>query len=231
MIQIDVITLFPEMFNNVFTTGGIIAKAIKNNLVKIDIYNLRDFTTDKHKKVDDRPFGGGPGMVIKPEPVYNAIKYLKKKSSRTTLVIYLSPQGEVFSQKLALTISKYKHLIFICGRYEGIDERIMKFVDKEISIGDYVLTGGEIPAMVVIDAVVRLVNGAVKEKNSIVQDSFFSELLDYPTYTRPRIFKNMKVPAVLLSGNHKKIYLWRLKQSLKNTYLKRPDLIKKLKVN
>ncbi|MDI6641261.1 MAG: tRNA (guanosine(37)-N1)-methyltransferase TrmD [Elusimicrobiota bacterium] len=233
-MQIDILTLFPEMFSNVFD-ASLIGRAQKNKLVQINIHNLREFSEDKHKKVDDKPYGGGPGMVIKVEPVYRALKYLTKKekgTTKSTCIIYLSPQGEIFSQELALKLSKYKHLILLCGRYEGIDERIMKFVDKEISIGNYVLTGGEIPAMVVVDATVRLIDGVVKKKDSIMQDSFFTgdgglqgKLLDYPQYTRPRIFKNMKVPDVLLSGNHKKIQEWRAKQSIKNTYLKRPDLL------
>ncbi|MFN3966328.1 MAG: tRNA (guanosine(37)-N1)-methyltransferase TrmD [Endomicrobiia bacterium] len=227
-MRIDVITIFPEMFNG-FINTSIIGKAQKNGYITIKIHNLRDYTTDKHKQVDDKPFGGGPGMVVKPEPIYNAIKkFLKKKSERE--IIFLTPQGEIFTQEIAKTLSAKKHLILICGRYEGVDERIMKFVDRQISIGDYVLTGGEVPAMVIIDAVARLIPGVVKEKDSVIYDSFFDGLLDYPHYTRPRIFKKMKVPDVLLSGNHSEIRKWRLKQSLRNTLLKRKDLLKKRKL-
>jgi len=227
-MRIDVITIFPEIFDG-FINTSIIGRAQKKGYINLKIHNLRDYATNKHKTVDDKPFGGGPGMVLKPEPIYNAIKkFLKKKSEKE--IIFLSPQGELFTQEMAKKLSSKKHLIFLCGRYEGVDERIMKFVDREISIGDYVLTGGEIPAMVVIDAVARLIPGVVKEKDSVICDSFFDGLLDYPHYTRPRIFRKMKVPEVLLSGNHSEIRKWRLKQSLKNTLLKRKDLLEKKKL-
>jgi len=227
-MRIDVITIFPEIFKG-FINTSIIGKAQKKGYINIKIHNLRDYTTDKHKTVDDKPFGGGPGMVLKPEPIYNAIKrFLKEKSEKE--IIFLSPQGELFTQEMAKRLSLKKHLIFLCGRYEGVDERIMKFVDRQISIGDYVLTGGEIPAMVVIDAVVRLIPGVVKEKDSVIYDSFFDGLLDYPHYTRPRIFRKTKVPEVLISGNHSEIKRWRLKQSLKNTLIKRKDLLEKRKL-
>ncbi len=227
-MRIDVITIFPEMFAG-FINTSIIGKAKKNNHIDIKIHNLRNYTTDKHRQVDDKPFGGGPGMVLKPEPIYRALSsFLKEKSEKE--IIFLTPQGETFTQETAKILALKKHLIFLCGRYEGVDERIMKFVDRQISIGDYVLTGGEIPAMVVIDAVVRLIPGVVKEKDSVIYDSFFDGLLDYPHYTRPRVFKKMKVPDILLSGDHEEIRKWRLKQSLKNTLLKRKDLLKKKKL-
>ena len=219
-LRIDVLTLFPKMFECIFSES-ILGKAQKNKIITIKVHDLRTYSRDKHRKVDDRPYGGGSGMVIKAEPVHRAIKDIGGR------VILLSPQGKQFTQKCAMSLSKYRHLLLVCGRYEGIDERIMKDIDEEISIGDYVLTGGELPAMVVIDTVARLIPGVIKENESFEKDSFFDGLLDYPHYTRPRCLRGMRVPGVLLSGNHEKIQRWRMRESLKNTLLKRKDLLEK----
>lgn len=227
-MKIDVLTLFPSMFESPFSES-IIHRGIIKGLVNVNIHNIRDFTCDTHRTADDSPFGGGPGMVLKPEPIYKAVKKVLKKNKAK--IVLMSPQGKILDQKIVKSLAKHKHLLFICGHYEGLDERVMKLVDFEISIGDYVLTGGELPAMVVIDAIARLLPGIVKEKNSVENDSFFNNLLDYPTYTRPRVFHKMRVPNILLSGNHNNIRLWRLKESLRNTYLKRPDLLKNISLN
>jgi tRNA (guanine37-N1)-methyltransferase len=227
-MKIDVITLFPGMFDSPLS-ASMIKRAREKGIVKINIHDLRKFTNNKHRTADDRPFGGSPGMVLKLEPIYKAIKKINK--SKKTKIILLSPQGDAFNQSKAKKLAKDKHLIFICGHYEGVDERVMKFVDEEISIGNYVLTGGELPAMVTIDAIVRLVPGVVKEKDSIINDSFFNGLLDYPKYTRPRVYHGMKVPEILLSGHHRKIHLWQNKESIKNTYMKKPNLLKKVKLD
>lgn len=240
-MKIDILTLFPEMFKGPLT-HSMLKKAQKKRLLDIKIYNIRNFTTDKHRTADDFSYGGG-GMVLKPEPIFKAVESLKKcsRTTRPTLrpgtrggcpdrarVILMTPDGKTFTQKIAKKFAEYKHLIFICGHYEGIDERVRKIVDEEISIGDYVLTGGELPAMVVIDAVARMVKGVVGREDAPVEDSFYKGLLDYPHYTRPREFRNMKVPDILLSGNHKKIQEWRLKMALKRTRQRRPDLLKRL---
>ncbi len=229
-LKVDIITIFPEMFNGPFDQG-IIKKAIDNNILSIKIHNLRDYTTDKHKVTDDYPFGGGGGMVMKVEPVFRAIESLKEKSTDQPKVIFLTPQGKVFNQDIALDLSEEKHLILLCGRYEGIDERIREsLIDEEISIGDYVLTGAELPAMVLVDTVVRLLPGALGNEDSYKNDSFYTGLLDFPHYTRPEEFRGMKVPDVLLSGHHKKIEEWRRYKSLEKTYLKRADLLEKVKL-
>ena len=225
MLKIDVITIFPEIFKAV-TGESIIKRARRKKKIEIKIHNLRDFTNDTHRKVDERPFGGGPGMLISPEPVFKAVR--KIKGRRKTKVILFTPQGVKFEQKAAGRLSKETHLIFICPRYEGIDERVrLKLVDEEISIGDYVLTGGELPALVVIDAVTRLIPGVLGGKESAASDSFENNLLEHPQYTRPANFKGLKVPEVLLSGNHRVIKEWKRKQSLLRTKKKRPDLLKK----
>lgn len=185
---------------------------------------MRDFTEDKHKTVDDYPYGGGSGMVMKPEPIFRAVRSLKREDSE---VILLSPSGDLFNQKIAEELSKKNHLILICGRYEGVDERVKSIITKEISIGDYVLTGGEIPAMVIVDAVVRLVPGVLGDPDSLREESFQWGILEYPQYTHPRDFEGMKVPDILLSGNHEKIRRWRRKEALRKTFLKRPDLLEK----
>lgn len=219
-------------------TESLIKKALEKKILEINLVNIRSFTTDKHHSVDDRSFGGGPGMVLKVEPVYSALKSLgavgNKKAYSTnkrgkTPVIYLSPQGKPLGQKLIKKLAKFKRLILLCGHYEGVDERALNFVDMEVSIGDYVLTGGELPAMVLIDAISRFLPGVVKERSSVEQDSFFNGLLDYPHYTRPEKFLDMSIPEVLLSGHHAKIEEWRKKQAIKATLEKRPDLLKKIK--
>lgn len=229
-MEIKILTLFPGIFTDILNYS-LLKKSTQKGLITFSVYNIRDFSQDKHKKVDDSPYGGGPGMVIKPQPVYNAFKFLNVFKKNKPFVIYPSPQGELFNNKLAQKLAKKNKLLFLCGHYEGIDNRILKWVDIEISIGDYVLTGGELPTLVIIDTLVRFIPGVVGNRESIIKDSFYNGLLDYPVYTRPKIFKGMSVPKVLLSGNHQKIQLLRLKESLKRTYLRRPDLIEKYKFN
>ena len=221
-MKIDVLTLFPSMYDGILKES-IISRAINKNLVEINIHNFREYSNDKNKKVDDYGFGGGKGMVLMPQPIYDAINDLKKED---TLVIMMTPQGVPYNQKKAYELSKYKHIIILCGHYEGFDERIRNFVDLEISIGDYVLTGGEIPSMVLIDSITRLIPGVIEEK-SHQDDSFNNNLLDYPVYTKPVDFMGMKVPDVLLSGHHENIKNWRLEQSIKKTTERRPDLLEK----
>jgi tRNA (guanine37-N1)-methyltransferase len=224
MLKIDIITIFPDIFKSV-TNESILKRAQQKKKIKIEIYNLRDYTDDSHKKVDDRPFGGGPGMVLKPEPLFNVIEKIKAKAQQAK-VILLTPQGKRLTQDEAFRLSKEEHIILICGRYEGVDERAReKLIDEELSIGDYILTGGEIPAMVVIDAVARLVPAVLGHEDSAQLDSFVNGLLEYPQYTRPADFKGMKVPPVLLSGNHELIKKWQKEQALKRTKKRRPDLI------
>ncbi|ACL30196.1 tRNA (guanosine(37)-N1)-methyltransferase TrmD [Buchnera aphidicola str. APS (Acyrthosiphon pisum)] len=227
IICFNIITIFPEMFYAI-TNYGIIGQAIKKKIININFFNPRNFSKNKYKSVDDRPYGGGPGMLMSFEPLYLAIQQAKSTSKNVT-VIYLSPQGKELKQNhIEELLVKKKKIVFICGRYEGIDQRIIdNQVDEEWSIGSYILTGGELAAMVMIDAISRLIPGVIKTKKSIEEDSFTNDLLDYPNYTRPKIIKNMSVPQVLLSGNHNEIRLWRLKQSLGTTWIKRPDLIKK----
>ncbi len=226
-MRFDIITIFPEIFNS-YSSESILKRAIEREIVEMKIHNLRDFTTDKHRVVDDYPYGGGPGMVMKPEPFFSAIETIKKDGiPRRTIM--LSPQGNVFNQDIALRMAQEKtSLIFICGRYEAIDERVREtLVDEEISIGDYVLTGGELPALVIIDTIVRLLPGVLGDERSKEEESFTWGLLDYPHYTRPPEFRGAMVPDVLLSGNHKDIALWRRKEALKRTIKRRPDLIEK----
>lgn len=219
-MKFSILTLFPEMFEPI--KHSIIDRASKQNLIDINLINIRDFSEDKHKHVDDTPYGGGAGMVIKPDVVYSAYKSIKDENAK---VIYLSPKGKVLNQSKVKELSKENHLVLLCGHYEGIDQRVLdEIVDEEISIGDYVLTGGELPAMVLIDSVSRYVDGVLSE-DSTKEESFSSNLLEYPQYTRPEVFNGKRVPDVLLSGNHQKIYDWRKEQSLKITYLKRPDLL------
>lgn len=226
-MKFDVLSLFPEMFEPL--KQSIIGRAEKKGCIEINLINIRDFSRDKHKKVDDTPYGGGAGMVIKPDVVYDAYQSLNKDKSAK--VIYLSPQGEVLTHKKVVNLSYEKHLILLCGHYEGIDQRVInEIVDEEISIGDYVLTGGELPAMVVIDSVSRYIEG-VLSKESSKEESFSDGLLEYPQYTRPEIFLDKKVPEVLISGNHANIDKWRRKESLKNTFLKRPELLKKVNLS
>lgn len=222
-MKIDILTLFPDMFNGVFTES-IIKRAIKDEKVNIEIHNFREYTTDPHNKVDDTPYGGGCGMVLMAQPIFDCVESLKKEDSK---VILLTPSGKPYKQRMAYDLSKEKHLIIICGHYEGFDERIRTLADLEVSIGDYVLTGGEIPAMVLVDSITRLLPGVINERSHL-EDSFNDNyLLDYPTYTKPRIYKGMEVPEVLLSGDHKKIDEYRKSESIRKTKELRPDLLKK----
>lgn len=221
-MKFDVLTLFPEMFNSL--NESIIGRAIEKDLININLVNIRDFSKDKHKNVDDTPYGGGAGMVIRPDVVYDSYNSVKTDGAK---VIYMSPQGKVLDQKKVVELSKEKHLILLCGHYEGIDQRVLdEIVDEEISIGDYVLTGGELPAMVLIDSVSRYVEGVISE-DSTSEESFSNNMLEYPQYTRPEVFNGVKVPEVLLSGHHENIRKWRNEKSLEFTQNKRPDLLKK----
>lgn len=217
-MKINILTLFPNLFSG-FLSESIIKRAIEKKIVEVNIVNIRDFCFDKHKQADDIPFGGGNGMVLKIEPLFRALENLGGK------VIYTTPQGKIFNQEIANSLSNEQEITIIAGHYEGIDERVVEEkVDMELSIGDYVLTGGEIPAMVIADAIIRLIPDAIK-KESYENDSFFNGLLDYPHYTRPAEYQGLKVPEVLLSGHHKNIEQWRIKESLKRTYLRRPELL------
>ena len=225
-MKFDVLTLFPEMFESL--KQSIIGRATKNNLIQINLVNIRDYSKDKHKKVDDTIYGGGAGMLIRPDVVYDAYKSVKSEKAK---VIYLSPKGTTLNQKKVEELSKQEHLILLCGHYEGIDERVIeKIVDEQISIGDYVLTGGEIPAMVLIDSVSRYVDG-VLNNDSICDETFSNGLLEYPQYTKPEIFEGVRVPEVLLSGHHENIKKWRKNKSLELTYKNRPELIKKINLS
>lgn len=225
-MKFDVLTLFPEMFMSL--KQSIIGKAEEKQLININLINIRDFSKDKHKKVDDTPYGGGAGMVMKADVVYDAYKSIQSEDAK---VIYLSPQGKVLNQKKVEELSKEKHLILLCGHYEGIDQRVLdKIVDEEISIGDYVLTGGELPAMVLIDSVSRYIDG-VLNKESISEESFSQGILEYPQYTRPEIFEDERVPEILISGHHENINKWRRCEALKNTYFKRPELLESVELS
>ena len=219
-MKIDVLTLFPEMFNGVFTES-IIKRARESGKVKINIHNFRDYSLDPHNNVDDTPFGGGSGMVLMCQPIFDCIKRLKKENTK---VIMMTPSGKVYNQKLAYSLSQEEHLIILCGHYEGFDERIRSICDLEISIGDYVLTGGEIPGMVLVDSITRLLPGVIDEESSL-NESFNNNLLDYPVYTKPRIYEGMEVPSVLLSGDHAKINEYRKKEQIRKTKEIRPDLL------
>jgi tRNA (guanine37-N1)-methyltransferase len=224
-IRFDVLTLFPEMFTG-FLNSSIIKKAQEKGIIETRLINFRDFATDKHKTVDDTPYGGGGGMVLKPQPIFDAVDYLLRDVTDRPPIILLSPQGEPYTQRKAEQLAKHSHLILICGHYEGFDERIRQnLATDEISIGDYVLTGGELPAMVIIDSVSRLVPGVLGNEHSAVEDSFSSGLLEYPQYTRPAEYRGWKVPEVLLSGNHQKIAEWRRQEALRRTWERRPDLL------
>ena len=225
-MQFDVLTLFPEMFEPL--NESIIGRAKEKGLININLINIRDFSKNKHKKVDDTPYGGGAGMVMVPDVVYDAYKSLDSKDAK---VIYMSPQGQKLNQKKVVELSKEKHIILLCGHYEGIDQRVIdEIVDEEISIGDYVLTGGELPAMIVIDSVSRYIDGVLKD-DSTKEESFSEGLLEYPQYTRPEIFNGKQVPEVLLSGHHENIDKWRREQSLINTKKKWPDLLENIELS
>ena len=226
-MRIDIISIFPKMFSAVLDES-IIKRAQQKGKVKIFTHDLRGYTLDKHRKVDDRPFGGGSGMVLQVEPIFRAVQAIRKKIIGKSKVILLCPQGKRFNQGYAKKLSGCRNLIFICGHYEGVDERVRQYlVDEEISIGDYVLTGGELAAMVLVDSLVRLIPGVLGDKNSLNFESFEGNLLEYPQYSRPAKFKNWSVPEVLVSGDHDKIYAWRKLQALKRTKKRRPDLLKK----
>ena len=224
-MKFDVLTLFPEMFEPL--KQSIIKRAVEKNLIDINLINIRDFSEDKHNKVDDTPDGGGAGMLMKPDVVDRAYNSIKSENAK---VIYLTPQGKTLNQRIVRDLSKQEHLILLCGHYEGIDQRVLdKIVDEEISIGDYVLTGGELPAMVLIDSVSRYVDGVLSDE-STDEESFSNGLLEYPQYTRPEIFDNVKVPDVLISGHHENIRKWRRERSLENTFKKRPEMLENIEL-
>ena len=220
-MKIDILTLFPNMYDG-FLSESIIKRAINDKLVEVNIHNFRDYSLDPHHNVDDYSYGGGAGMVLMPQPIFDCVDALKTKDSK---VIIMTPAGKKYNQKMAYDLSHEKHLIIICGHYEGFDERIMSLADLEISIGDYVLTGGELASQVVADSIIRLIPGVINEESHL-EDSFNNNLLDYPVYTKPAEYKGMKVPEVLLSGDHKKIAEWRLNEAKKRTIERRPDLLK-----
>ena len=221
-MKIDILTLFPSMFDG-FLHESIMKRALERNQVDIQIHDIRSYSKDPHKKVDDYGYGGGQGMVLMPQPIFDAVEDLRTESSK---VLLMTPQGKPYTQQYAYDLTKEKHLIIICGHYEGFDERIRTLADMEISIGDYVLTGGELASMVITDSVVRLLDGVIA-KDSHIYDSFHNHLLDYPVYTKPADFRGMKVPEVLLSGHHKNIDEWRLQEQIKRTKERRPDLLEK----
>ncbi len=226
-MRFSVLTVLPGLFD-CFLREGVIGKAVSSGKVKVNVFNLRDFAFDKHRVVDDVPYGGGPGMVLKPEPIFRAYDHISERYGKPYVVL-TEPWGEKFSQDMALEFSKREHIMIICGRYEGVDERVKSIVDREVSIGDYVLTGGELPAMVIMDAVIRLIPGVLGNEESLRADSFMGKgLLGYPNYTRPAEYRGMKVPEILLSGHHKRIEEWRREQSIRRTIERRPELIEKL---
>jgi tRNA (guanine37-N1)-methyltransferase len=226
----DVLTIFPEIFRSPLSES-LVKKALDKGLIQIRVRNLRDFTEDKHHLTDDYPYGGGAGMVMKPEPVFRAVREIKDQNPDARAVL-LTPQGERFHQQLAKGLSEHKHWILICGRYEGLDERVrMGLVDREISIGDYILNGGEIPALVFIEVISRYVPGFLGSDQSVEEESFSDGLLEYPQYTRPPVFGEWAVPEVLLSGNHAEIQRWRRRESLRRTYLRRPDLLEQAQLS
>ncbi|WAA13622.1 tRNA (guanosine(37)-N1)-methyltransferase TrmD [Fervidibacillus halotolerans] len=223
-MQIDILTLFPNMFTGVLNES-ILKKAREKGTVRINVIDFRKYANNKHQSVDDYPYGGGAGMVLKPEPIYRAVDNLLDQNKSHPRIILLTPQGERYTQKKAEQLAQEDHLILICGHYEGFDERIRNLATDEISIGDFVLTGGELGAMVLVDSIVRLLPGVLGNNDSPINDSFSSGLLEHPHYTRPREFRGMTVPDVLLSGDHKKIAEWRKKESIKRTFERRPDLL------
>lgn len=228
-MRFDIISLFPDMFGSILS-GGVVRKALDKGLIEIKVHNLRDFADSKQKQVDDRPFGGGQGMVLKPEPVFRAVEQIRQ--GENIPVYLLSPQGRRFDYRLAEELAGLSRVILVCGRYEGVDERVIEYLaDGEISIGDYVLTGGEPAAWIIIDAVSRFIPQVVGKEESVRQNSFFEGLFDHPHYTRPRSFRGLKVPEVLFSGDHKGIAEWRRRKALEKTWVKRPDLIDKRKLS
>lgn len=231
MIRFDVLTLFPDMFRAVLG-DSIINRAAEKGLIELNFIDIRDFTKNKHRKVDDYPYSGGGGMLMTPQPVYDAYMSIAKDLDYKPYTIYMSPQGKVFNQSTAVDLSKLNHIVILCGHYEGIDQRVLDMiVDAEISIGDFVLTGGEIPAMAVIDAVSRMIPGVLANENSYSDESHFSGLLEYPQYTRPEEFMGVKIPDVLISGHHANINRWKRQEALRNTLLKRPDMLEKAELS
>ncbi|HUU41327.1 MAG TPA: tRNA (guanosine(37)-N1)-methyltransferase TrmD [Desulfatiglandales bacterium] len=225
-MRFDILSIFPEMFDP-FIDYGIIGRAVKKGKIEVNIVNIRDFGVGPHLMTDDRPFGGGDGMVMKPEPIFQALESIPKARGDRK-VLMLTPQGQLFNQSLARNLSELEQIILVCGRYEGVDERVRtRYIDMELSIGDYILSGGELPAMIVVESVSRLIPGVLGGSRSNLEESFENYLLEYPQYTRPRVFQGEEVPSVLLSGNHEKIKNWRKIQSIKRTLERRPDLLKK----
>lgn len=228
-MQIDILTLFPEMFQGVVKTS-ILGRAVEKDIVKVNLIDIRDFSTDKHRKVDDYPYGGGSGMVMKPDPIFNAFDELSTSisSDESQKTVFVTPQGRPYNQSKAEKLAELDRLTILCGHYEGVDERVREaLVDEELSIGDYVLTGGELPAMVIMDSVMRLLPGVLGTEQSVQEDSFNNYLLEHPQYTRPRNIRGYQVPDILLSGDHQKVHMWRKKESLKRTAVRRPDLLHK----
>ncbi|MDZ8029257.1 MAG: tRNA (guanosine(37)-N1)-methyltransferase TrmD [Nostoc sp. SerVER01] len=224
-MRFDIVTLFPDCFHSILSSG-LLGKALAKQIAQVHLINPRDFTTDKHRKVDDEPYGGGVGMLMKPEPIFNAVESLPILPRREVLL--MSPQGQTINQPLLRELAtNYDQLVVICGHYEGVDERVLHLVTREVSLGDFILTGGEIPAMALINGVVRLLPGTVGKTESLIAESFEEGLLDYPQYTRPANFRGLKVPEVLLSGNHAAIARWRYEQQIKKTRDRRPDLLEK----
>ena len=224
-MKFDVVTIFPRMIG-ASLEDGVVARGIERGLLDVVVHDLRDFTTDRHRSVDDQPYGGGPGMVMKPEPLARAVAHIREERGTPDAVILMSPQGRPFTQREAERLSRLSHVVFLCGRYEGIDERVAETVaSDELSLGDFVVSGGELPALVIIDAVSRLLPGVVGDEQSVEQDSFSRGLLDYPHYTRPAEFNGQTVPAVLLSGHHAEVQRWRRKEALVRTLDRRPDLL------
>jgi len=224
-MRIDVLTLFPDIFAG-FLNGSIVKRALEAGVAEVRLHNFRDFSADKHHSVDDAPFGGGPGMVLAPDPIFKAVEHVRQEAGADSPLLYLSPKGEPFSQALARELASWPSMIILCGRYEGVDQRVVDhLVDREISIGDYVISGGEVAAMVVMDAIVRLLPGALGDGASAEEESFSPRLLEYPQYTRPAEYHGWSVPEVLLSGNHEAIRRWRREMSVLETRRKRPDLV------
>ena len=220
-MKVDIVTAFPQMFSSLLNES-ILKKAQEKDFLEVKAHDLREYTTDKHRQIDDTPYGGGPGMLLKVEPFFRAIEDLKKDGSH---IVLLTPQGKVLKQRIVQDLSKKQHIIMLCGHYEGVDERVRSFVDEEISLGDYVLTGGELPAMVLLDAVTRKQDGVLGSSESLLEESFEKNLLEYPQYTKPAEFNGQKVPDVLVSGNHQKIEDWRKERSVERTKKRRPDLL------
>jgi tRNA (guanine37-N1)-methyltransferase len=223
-VTFDIVTIFPAMVEAALA-AGVVGRAIEKRLLDVVIHDLRDFTTDRHRSVDDMPYGGGPGMVMKPEPIFGALDAIEARRGAPVTVLLMSPQGVRFTQRDAERFGSHPHLVLLCGRYEGVDERVRSRVSEEVSIGDYVLSGGELPALVVLDAVARFVPGVVGDDQSVAEDSFSRGLLDFPHYTRPAVVGDLRVPDVLLSGNHQEIRKWRKQESLERTLERRPDLL------